>query len=533
MAHKRGEIFTNAETNRPKSNTFDLTHDRKFSTQFGDLTPILVLDTVPGDSIKIQPNAMVRMAPMIAPVMHRANVFLHYFFVPNRILWPENVEGSFEDFITGGEDGLDSTVWAHADYKPASGVIGTLPDFMGLPIGDDLVGGGTESLNISPLPFCAYQKIWNDYYRDQNLQAKVRDTCDGGLMDPAVFGLMAYVGMKRRAWQHDYFTSALPWTQKGPEAMLPLGTEAPLVFESTNPAKFLLAGGSTPPTLDDPLKTHLTNAGEFTTDTDASAIAIDITDSTIADLSNATAASINDLRRAFKLQIWLERNARGGSRYNESIKIHFGVNSSDARLQRPEYIGGSKSPLKISEVLQTSNNDTQDTPQGTMAGHGISVSGGSSFTYTCEEHGYIIGIMSILPESAYMQGFPKHFKRQDKFDYYWPEFAHIGEQPIMNYELMFTGNSNYNKAVFGYTPRYAEYKYMNNTVHGDYKKSLLFWHMARKFSSEANLNEDFITMDATEVERIFAVEDIPPLWCHVLNVIKARRLMPVFGTPKL
>lgn len=533
MKSKRGQIFTTEPLNRPRSNTFDLSHERKFSCDMGELVPVMVMDCVPGDSIYIKPAAMTRLAPMIAPTMHRINQYIHYFFVPNRIIWED-----FEKFITGGEDGLDETVWAHFPYQPDLYQAGTIADYLGLPIATDQVSGSGATVNISTLPFAAYNKIWNNYYRDQNLMAEVIDTVPSGAMSIPDFLTMAQ--LKNRSWQHDYFTSALPWTQKGPEAMLPLGQDAPLIYNKDgNHNKVEAWIGTTssaiPPSLSSNIAMDATNFNQVNSVTDDSEISLDVSASHVADLSNATASSINDLRRAFKLQEWLEKNARGGSRYNESILIHFGVHTGDARLNRPEYIGGIKAPIKISEVLQTSETDQASTPQGNMAGHGIGLTGSQGFKYNVKEHGYIIGIMSVMPESSYQQGIPKHFQRSDKFDYYWPSFAHIGEQAISNTEIAISGNSSYNKGIFGYTPRYAEYKYMSNTVHGEFKTTLNFWHAGRIFGAEPNLNEGFLQMKQFEVDRIFAVEnrDVKKLWITVHNGIKARRPMPVYGTPKI
>jgi len=522
MTHaRRGQIFQEVEKNHPRSNEFNLSHDRKFSTSFGSLTPIMVMDCVPGDKVRIKPSAMVRLAPLIAPVMHRMNVFMHYFFVPNRLIFK-----AWEPFITGGEDGEDNTVYPYANYDPQNFLSGSLPDYMGLPIDTDVIAGANLNTRISSMPFAAYQKIFNEYYRDQNLVDKVLDSVGAGAMLPADFTEIST--LRNRAWQHDYFTSSLPWTQKGPEAMLPLGDTAPLDY-ITNDAAVASDISGNPLTGSANVSTNI--AGNRLQDT-SSNISLDISDSHVADLSQATASSINDLRRAMKLQVWLERNARGGSRYIESISMHFGVESSDKRLQRPEYIGGLKTPIKVSEVLQTS--ETLSTPQGTMAGHAISVGGGDNFQYNVEEHGYIIGIMSVMPVTAYQQGIPRHFQRIDKFDYYWPEFAHIGEQPVMNAEIAHTGDANYNSGIFGYVPRYSEYKFISNTVHGDFKNTLDFWHLARKFGSPPNLNEDFITMDDNEIKRIFAVgSNDQKLWCQVINEVHARRLMPIFGTPKI
>jgi len=521
-------IFTQTPVNKPRSNKFNLSHDKKLSLKMGNLTPVLIMDTVPGDSITLRGNMMIRLAPMLSPVMHRINAYIHYFFVPNRIIWD-----GWEDFITGGDNGDDETVWPYLEYEPTDYEYSSLPDYMGLPTNDDVLGGG-EPQNVSAIPFAAYNKIYNEYYRDQNLITPVVDE----LIDGEQTSADDLLELRRRAWQHDYFTSALPWTQKGPEAMLPLGSQAPVkakndpdFTENYQQLKGVFTNtGITGATVQTLLNSNITDG--------TNEAYIDLLDSHFADLSEATASSINDLRRAFKLQEWLEKNARGGSRYTESIKVHFAVNTSDKRLQRPEYIGGVKTPVQISEVLNTSgstdNPSSTYQPQGTMAGHALATGSGGSFKYYCEEHGYIIGIMSIMPESAYMQGIPKHFLRQDKFDYYWPEFAHIGEQPIYGKELIVTGFDEYNNGVFGYTPRYAEYKFMPNTAHGDFKGNLDFWHLTRKFATAPALNQDFIECDPQEVERIFAVQDgTDNIWAHVYNEVYARRLMPVFGVPRI
>ena len=467
---------------------------------------------------------MVRFAPLIAPVMHQINVYTHYFFVPNRLTWD-----GWEQFITGGELGAADRPWPHLSIDFGTVATGSLHDYLGLPTSVDVGSGGATTELVSALPYAAYQLIWDEYYRDENLQATS--------FTPLVDGLNTnlYSTLRNRAWSKDYFTSALPWTQKGPEAMLPLGTQAPIVAKLPNPSQTQTVNLSTGGVLaSGSLNSVSGNLSDLTND-----LYIDLNDTHYTDLSQASASSIIELRRAFRLQEWLEKNARGGSRYTESMLVHFGVKSSDARLQRPEYLGGFKSPVSISEVLQTSasNSDVQsfDTPQGNMAGHGISVGGGKPISHYAEEHGYIIGIQSVLPQPAYQQGIPKHFLRQDKFDYFWPEFQHIGEQAILQKELLIGGNNVGNDETFGYTPRYAEYKFINSTVHGDYKSSLEFWHLGRKFAEGPLLNSDFIEMDNDEIKRIFAVEDdtIDNLWCHVFNSISAKRKMAVYGSPKM
>ena len=491
--------------------------------------PITVMECVPGDKFNIKATNLTRFAPLITPIMHQASVYCHFFFVPNRILWP-----NWEKFISGGEDGLADPTFPTINLTGNLRDEGSLADYLGLPTGTDISGSNA----VSAMPFAAYQKIYNDYYRDENLITSLED--DIILSDGSQTTGGTLATLRKRAWQHDYFTSALPWTQRGPEATIPIGTEAPLLYgDYPNPpigndyttVRSPESAGGAPYDVSslgsNPSGILLDNGAGSTT------VNIDVSQTHVADLSNATASSINDLRRAFRLQEWLERNARGGARYIEIIMAHFGVRSSDARLQRPEFLGGSATPITISEVLQTSANSSQPSPQGNMAGHGVSVGSSNYVTYRCEEHGYIIGIMSVMPKTAYQQGIPKHFTKFDKFDYYWPSFANIGEQPIYNKELYYD-NASTDDEVFGYTPRYAEYKYIPSTVHGEFRSSLDFWHMGRIFASKPSLNQDFIECDADEVDRVFAVtEGQEHLYVYLHNEVKATRLMPYFGTPTI
>jgi len=512
---------------RPQTNTFDLSHDRKFSGKIGELMPISVMEVVPGDKFNIKATNLTRFAPLITPIMHKASVYCHFFFVPNRILWP-----NWENFISGGEDGLSDPTFPTVDLTiPTQYGVQTLADYLGLPT-------GSQISNVSALPFAAYQKIYQDYYRDENLITKTDVTLSDGTQSNT--DTIELSSMKKRAWQHDYFTSALPWTQRGPEATIPLGTTAPL--------RYITGGDTYFKNKNTGVKFTSLDTGTYPIETDATGSTvipgwsgtpfnIDNSESLEADLSTATASSINDLRRAFRLQEWLERNARGGARYIEIITAHFGVRSSDARLQRPEFLGGSSTPITISEVLQTSNTagatGADATPQGNMAGHGVSVGSSNYVSYRAEEHGYIIGIMSVMPKTAYQQGVPKHWKKLDKFDYYWPSFANIGEQPIYNEELYHQNNPT-DAEVFGYTPRYAEYKYIPSTVHGTFRTSLDFWHMGRIFSTKPTLNADFIECDSAEVDRVFNVPSGDEhLYVYLHNEVKATRLMPYFGTPTI
>lgn len=529
-------IFSSVKVNRPKRNLFDLGHERKMSLNMGDLVPILCQETVPGDSFRLNSEVFIRLAPMLAPIMHKVNVYTHFFFVPNRLVF-----NKWEEFITGGKDGLDSTPYP---MMPAGALQsrflenGTLIDYMGLPEMFDPDTGSIAPVTFSALPFRAYQMIYNEYYRDQNLQEEVVFGLGSTFLQNDYANLFE---LRKRCWEKDYFTSALPWAQRGADVMLPFSGEANVKLKD-NPTGYPTIVG------DDRVQQlgwveNIDNGSTY----DGLAVnpdgvtgtgnlkfpsLLDPRGSLEADLSTATSTTINELRRSIRLQEWLEKNARAGSRYIEQIYSHFGVKSSDARLQRPEYLGGGKSPVTVSEVLQMSSTDDV-TPQGNMSGHGIAVGNTHSFKKFFEEHGFVIGIMSVLPRTSYQQGIPRQFSKPDKFDYFFPEFAHLGEQPILNKELYVADVPADNDAVFGYTPRYAEYKYCNSSVHGDFRTTLAYWHMGRKFTTRPNLNAEFVSSSPTH--DIFAVTDPSDhkLYCHIYNNLKAIRPMPKFGTPTL
>jgi len=506
-------IFNSIQLKKPKKNFFDLTHDVKLSANMGELTPILTLECVPGDKFDLSCESIIRFAPMVAPVMHRMDVTMHYFFVPNRILWD-----NWERYITNnGPVGTDVTIVpprVTIDSTYAGSQYLRFLDYMGVPP----IGSGGTLTKLNALPFAAYQAIWNEYYRDENLipatDYKLRDG-ENALSGADVARLMT---LRNRAWEHDYFTAALPFAQKGAAVDIPLGQiqdNAPIYRDSSSVTPTTLTGT--------PYSVVVPGSNSPTTSTDLFAATGGL---------EVEPTTINDLRRAYRLQEWLEKNARGGTRYIESILSHFGVKSSDARLQRPEYICGVKSPVVISEVLNTSGTVDQ-LPQGNMAGHGISVSSGKSGSYYCEEHGYIIGIMSVMPKTAYQQGIPRTFLKLDPLDFFWPSFANIGEQEVQVQELYaYTNNQN---DTFGYVPRYAEYKYMPSRVAGDFRTSLDYWHLGRIFASEPTLSQEFVECTPEDTNRIFAVTDpeAQKLYCHVLNKIKAVRPMPKYGTPTI
>lgn len=514
-------IFNNIQTRKPRLNKFDLSHEVKLSMKMGNLYPFICEDIVPGDKFKVNSEILLRLAPMISPVMHRVDVYTHYFFVPNRIIWNE-----WEDFITGGESGnlspVHPTVAIQDSRKPLF-VKGRLSDYLGLPpveTSDTL----TETVHVSALPFRAYAEIYNEYFRDQNLEEAVAFSKGSGAVG-TYEETDRLTTVRNRAWEKDYFTSALPWSQRGGEAQIPLGTVAPN-YKSTSITA--TDAGGVPGAGNIKINNAINGRLE-----DANSAPIRIEN---LDPMNVDATTINDLRKANRLQQWLEKSARGGSRYIEQMLVHFGVKSSDARLQRPEYLGGGKQPVVISEVLSTAGTTGETArPQGDMAGHGISVGRTNSFNKRFEEHGVIMAIVSVLPKSAYQQGIERKWTKFDKFDHYWPEFAHLGEQEIATEELWVDYKTpDLRTEVFGYQQRYAEYKYARSTVHGDMRTNLKHWHIARIFDNKPALNQSFVMADDIRKD-IFAVTDptVDELYVQIFNKVSALRPMPYFSIPSL
>jgi len=480
----------------------------------GDLIPILVQDYIPHDKFRVNTEIFMRLAPMIAPVMHRVNVYVHYFEVPYRLLFD-----NWEDFITGGEDGLAEPTFpkffVDQNSAPHFGK-GSLADYLGIP---PIPEGATllNPLTISALPFRAYQLIYNEYYRDQNLSPKVPLNKTASIDQDEIANICA---MRQRAWEKDYFTSCLPWAQKGGEVGIPVD------FNYKDVSEYYTETGATVTAPEIAVQnSELETGGNVK--------------GRVENLENeGVSVNINELRKANRLQEWLEKNARGGSRYSESVWNHFGIKTKDSRIQRPTYLGGGKAPVTISEVLNQAGSQGADPALqavGEMAGHGTSVGNSNRFKQTFTEHGLILGIMSTIPRTAYQQGISRHFTKFDKFQYAWPSFAHLGEQEVHTSELYhdYTVAPPAEPKVFGYQSRYSEYKFQQSSVHGDFRDNLSYWHMGQIYEGEPALNDTFVTSNPTH--RIFAVEetDTDKLYVQLYNNVKAVRPLPLFGTPNL
>ena len=494
--------FKTVNTPKVRRNKFDLSHERRMSADMFTLTPVLCDMCIPGDKWRIGNEIVIRMNPLVAPMMHDIKCYVHYYFVPFRLLWEQ-----WEKFITGGKDGKFTAEIPR--WTTGSRAIGSLWDYCGF---NTLNPGQTTIKNPLVFPRRAYNMIYNEYYRDPN----ITDEVDLDYINPAEGDLHT------RCWGKDYFTSLLPWQQRGEAPAMPIAGignvnfTGPYVHSANTSGTMYTVGGylfGSPEgsTLD--FRKWL-NKNEF-------------------DYKEASTFDVSDLRLAFQIQKFLERNARTGHRYPEFLKAHFPAWPRDDRLQRPEYIGGSKTPIVISEVLQTSQ--SADTPQGNMAGHGLSADRTFINSYDVQEHGLIMGIMSVMPKAMYSQGIDRVWLAESKYDFYFPEFANLSEQAVYTEEIYNIGPEPIDK-VMGYQGRYDEYRYKRDTIHGLFRTDFKHWHMAREFANAPTLNLDLVRPSLQEkaaLKRVLAVTSEPMFLITFGNRLHVTRPMPYMAEPGL
>lgn len=523
MKHQFSQI-PRAEIQR---SSFDRSHGYKTTFDSGYLVPFYVDEVLPGDTFNVNATTFARLATPIAPIMDNMYLDTFYFFVPSRLVWNHWVNLNGEQTNPGDStDYLVPTLSGKFDE-------GTLGDYFGIPI--------SVNTEVNALPFRAYHKIYDDWFRDENLQNSVLSNATFFGDGPDKMDQMNV--LHRRGKRHDYFTACLPWPQKGPGVELPLGGTAPvrgtgetlgMTNGSVNFGLHTVSNAIYGYTGD-----YGITAGRDATSGNVSGTKIvGVTkdpnkSGLVAELTQATATTINSLRQAFQIQRMYEKDARGGTRYTEILRCHFGVVSPDARLQRSEYLGGNSTPIQINQVAQTSSTD-QESPQGNMAAFGL-VSGMSGFKKSFTEHGYVIGLVNVRADLNYQQGLNKMWSRKTRFDFYWPSFAHLGEQAVLNKEIYLQGNAE-DDGVFGYQERYAEYRYHPSQITGQLRSTcsapLDYWHLAQKFDSLPKLNAEFIE-DNPPIDRAIAVQNYPQFVFDSYVQCRCVRPMPVYSVPGL
>lgn len=489
-----------------KRNKHQLSHYKLLTGDLGKLYPCGVTEILPGDTVEQSTNALIRLSPLAAPTMHPITVRIHHFFVPHRLSWDEAAaSGTFEDFITGGKDGKDTSTVPTATTND---FLGNCQDYLGLP--------RVAGIEVNSMPQRCYNMIFNEFYRDQDLVDEV-----------ALNG----TAIQQIAWEKDYFTTSRPWPQKGDAVTLPIGTVAPV--------KGLGKGSIVYDEIDTPVfetgESGLTNyAKSILIDGNAANDRVHLEEDPnnegfpgiYADLSEATGVNINEVRKAFALQRFAEARARYGSRYTEYLRYSFGVKSSDARLQRPEYLGGGRVNVSISEVLQTAPDDSGPSSSfvGDLYGHGIAAMRSNRYRRHFNEHGYIMSLLSVRPKALYQDGVPRHYLRRFREDFFQKELQHIGQQEVYNNEVFARPDVDGDGyGTWGYGDRYKEYRYQQSQAVGEFRELLDYWHLGRSFSDHPPLNQSFT--DCVPSKRIFSEQTNHSMWMLVQHRIVARRMV--------
>lgn len=535
-----------------RRSVFDRSHVYKTTFNEGQLIPYFVDEVIPGDTFTLNPVEFCRLATPVVPFMDNIYIESFFFFVPSRLVYDKWVNLCGEQ-----ENPEDSTDYLVPTVSLSGDMTGKIPDYMGIAC----ASGTFNNISVNCLPFRSYWLIWNEWFRDENLQKSVKvskgetntvlepmgqSTANPNYGLPS--GVENWYDPAPRGKRYDYFTGALPWPQKGPAVDLPLGATASITGVSALGTSSQNIGA---------LSTAFNHVGEdYSSDPDwqsrwpvtkrtnnftptvsnftASQIPKMPSDSApwLADLSSATSITINSLRQAFMLQRYYEIDARGGTRYTEKLQAHFGVTNPDARLQRPEFLGSHSSMMNINPVTQTSSTDSTS-PQGNLAAYGLNAQRYHAFTKSFSEFGYVIGLINVRVDLTYQQGVNKMWLRSDVLDFYWPSFAHLGEQAIENIEIYCQGNDD-DKKVFGYQERYAEYRYKPSLITGQfrstYKEPLDIWHLSQKFATLPTLSDEFI-QDHPPISRVVAVPSYPHFLLDVKFNLKCIRPMPMYGIP--
>lgn len=544
-------LFSQIPSTQIPRSVFDRSHGYKTTFNSGFLVPFYVDEVLPGDSFKLTATLFARLATPIVPFMDNLYLETFFFFVPNRLVWD-----NWQKFNGEQKNPTDSTDFLIPTVSGTNVQNQTLWDYFGLPTNVN------EALKVNALPFRAYNLIFNEWFRDENLQESLKVPTGDGPDNLSDYSLV------RRGKRHDYFTSCLPWPQKGPGVEISIGGQANLNISASGVPVFETAafsGGSNVPVGSLVAGPNSNSSNIYGINSSGDAGLVNLASGLYnnvgvkfpgakgndsgsgfylkwsnpgltgtADLSSATPISINDLRQAFQIQKLYERDARGGTRYTEILRSHFGVISPDARLQRPEYLGGSSARISINPVQQTSSTN-ETTPQGNLAAYGVVADSFHGFSKSFVEHGYVFGFVNVRADLTYQQGLNRMWSRQGRFDFYWPVLAHLGEQAVLNKEIYAQGTAD-DDEVFGYQERYAEYRYYPGQITGKFRSTdpqpLDSWHLAQKFSSLPTLSSQFI-QDNPPVERVVAVTSEPQFLFDSYIRLKCARPMPVYSVPGL